>query len=203
MLIILTKAVLIVGVVPLIIAAYFASAEKLKSEKWYRRWVWNWPFLFLLVSLVVVSTLEVWSYERSTPSAETSRPLHFMPLEAYEKELDAVAQKPPDWAQRKQELVRKFQFAQYAYDQHDYSKSIDALSELEKGQDPLGPLFHMVSYVVANDIGCAYFKRQRNRGFLASQYLLLAKSRVASNSMEARALEENVSVLDELVNRLD
>jgi hypothetical protein len=126
-----------------------------------------------------------------------------MPLEAYEKELDSMPQKPTDWAQRKQELVRKFQFAQYAYDFHDYPKAIDALSELEKGQDALGPLFYMPSYVVANDLGCAYFKRQRNHGFQASRYIILAQSRVPPNSLEARALDENFTVLDELVNRLD
>jgi hypothetical protein len=202
-LIILIKGVLIVGVVPVIIAVYLGSAERLKNEKWPRRWIWNWSFLILLVAMASVSTLEVWSYERSTPSAEAGRPLRFMPLEAYEKELDTVGQKPMDWVQRKQELVRKFQFAQYAYDQHDYPRAIDALSDLEKGRDALGPLFQMQSYVVANDLACAYFKRERNRGFQASRYILLAQSRVPQNSMEARTLEDNVSALDELVNRLD
>jgi hypothetical protein len=201
--IILIKAVLIVGVVPVIVAAYLASAERLKNEKWGRRWIWHWSFLILLVAMASVSALEVWSYERSTPSVETGRPLRFMPLEAYEKELDGVQQKSTDWEQRKQELVRKFQFAQYAYDQRDYPRAIDALSDLEKGQDALGPLFRIESYVIANDLGCAYFKRQRNHNFLASRYISLAQSRVPQNSVEARTLEENFSALDELVNRLD
>jgi hypothetical protein len=201
--IILIKAVLIVAVVPAILAVYLGSAERLKSENWFRRWIWNWAFSILLVAMAGVLALEVWSYERSTPSADASRPLRFMPLEAYEKEIDSIQQKPTDWTQRKQELVRKFQFAQYAYDQHDYAKTIDALSELEKGEDAMGPLFHIPSYVIANDLACAYFKKQRNRGFLASRYMLQAQSRVPPNSMEAHGLEENLSTLDDLVNRLD
>jgi len=129
--------------------------------------------------------------------------LRFLPLEAYEKELDSIQEKPPDWAAKKQELIRKFQFADYAYSRHDYQKSIDALAELEKGADPLGPLFSAPSYVVANNLACAYFKHQRNRGFFASRYLLLALSRVPPNSAEAQTLQENVASLDELVNRLD
>jgi hypothetical protein len=201
--VILIKVILIAAVVPILIAFYLGSAERLKTQVWHRRWIWNWAFFLLVVATGGLSTLEVWSYERSTPSAETGRPLHFMSIDAYQRELDTIQQKPSDWSQRQQELVRKFQFAQYAYEQRDYAKAIDALTELEKGGDALGSLFHWSSYVVANDLGCSYFKRQRNRGFLASKYLILAQSRVAPNSIEARTLEENLSSLDELVNRLD
>ena len=203
MVVVLLKVLLAVAIVPLLITLYLASAERLKTQEWYRRWIVNWAFLALVVAVAAASTLEVWSYRQSTPSGETERPLRFLPLEAYEKELDSIQQKPSDWAARKQELIRKFQFADYAYDRHDYQKSIDALSELEKGEDALGPLFHVPSYIVANDLACAYFRRQRNRGFFASRYLALAQSRVPPNSTEVHALEENLAALDELVNRLD
>ncbi|MGH9714224.1 MAG: hypothetical protein ACRD5M_13080 [Candidatus Acidiferrales bacterium] len=203
MIIVLIKAILIVAVVPALITVYLGTADKLKTEKWPRRWIWNFPFWILLVAIVGVSALEVWSYERSTPAAESNRPLHFLPLESYEKELDSFKQKSSDWEQRRQELVRKFEFAAYAYDRQDYAKSVNALSEIEKGEDTQGPLTQTSSYVVANDLACAYFKRQRNHGFSASRFLFLAQSRVPPNSKEARMMEENIAILDELVNRLD
>jgi hypothetical protein len=203
MAIILVKALLILAIIPIGVSVYLASLDRLKAETWIRRWIWNWAFLLLFLSIVGALVLEVWSYERSTASADAGRPLHFMPLEAYERELDSVQQKPQDWETGRQELVRKFEFAQYAYDQHDYPKAIDAFSELESGQDAMGPLFHVASYVVANDLGCAYFKKQRNRGFWASRYIVIAQSRVGPNSMEQHTLDDNLSILDELVNRLD
>ncbi len=201
--IVLIKAVLILVVVPLLITVYLAAVERLKSHGFLRRWILNFPLLGLLLTAGAAVGLEVWSYWQSTPSAETDRPLRFLPLETYEKELDNFQQKPQDWALRKQELVRKFEFAQYAYEQRDYRKSVGAFSELENGQDALGPLLHVNSYAVANDLACAHFRRQRNHGFLASRYLQLAQSRVPPNSKDAQDLGDNLAILDDLVNRLD
>jgi hypothetical protein len=201
--IVLLKAVLVLVAVPVLITIYLATAERLKEDKFWRRWIFNLPFLGLVLVSGGAVALEVWSYEQSTPSMETDRPLRFLPLETYEKELDNFQQKPQDWPIRKQELIRKFQFAEYAYSQRDYRKSVAAFSELENGQDALGPLFRIASFAVANDLACAYFRRQRDHGFFASRYLELAQSRAPLNSKDAQDITENIAILDDLVNRLD
>ena len=197
------RAALALVVIPILIALYLSRTDALKAQTWARRWIWNMPFWILFFVVAGALIVEIVTYRRSTPTAEGDKPLRFLPHEVYEKELDNVQPKPADWEQKKQDLVRKFQFAEYAFNTRDYSKSIDAFIDLENGRDNIGPLFKATSYSVANDLACAYFKKQRDKGFLASRYMTLAKDRVPANSEDTRSLEENLSTLDELVNRLD
>jgi hypothetical protein len=201
---IIIKAVLVVGLVPIVLSFWLKRADDMKPKPWAARWTYaNWAFWLLLIGIAVVASLEVWSYRESQPRTGEEVALTVLPLAAYEQEIDATTQRPADWPARRQELVRKFEFAEYAYAKHDYAKAAQALQELESGQDSLGSLLRVNSYVVGNNLGCIYFKLQRNRGFTAIQWFFTARARAATAMSHNQTVEQNIRVLDDLVNRLD
>jgi hypothetical protein len=209
--IVIAKALLVVVGLPVLIALWLKKADELKTSapggspprpaQW---WTYgNWAFWASVIAVVAAAGLEALTYRQDRPREADEAQLALLPLTAYEQEMELLEKKPPDWPVRKQELVRKFQFAEYAYSKHDYAKAVQTLRDLAAGQDSMGELLKMDSYVVNNNLGCALFRLQRNRGFLAAQALLAAKNRVPPGRPESRSIEDNLRTLDDLVNRLD
>jgi len=206
MVIVVIKAILLILVIPTLTTIYLKNAEDLKAanatalQKWVTK---NWPILPVLVLVGAATWMEAWTYRRTTPIETGEAALTLLPAVTYVQELDAVAAKPADWPTRRQELIRKFEFADYAYNKGDFAKTIEALTELDQGRDSQGSLFRASSCVVSNNLACAYFRRQRNRGFAAARFLLMARDRAAARPSDLQKIDANLDKLDKLVNRLD
>ena len=91
----------------------------------------------------------------------------------------------------------------YAWKKRDYSETILALTSLRNGQDSVGPLPKVKSVAVLNNLGCAYFKSQRNKKFLASQSFHDAKTLAASDAHLLAVVQANLDALDEMTNAQD
>lgn len=144
---------------------------------------------------------------RDNTDPDDNGELIYMDKQQYDRELDSLKILDSVWPGQKKELMRKFDFALYAIETGDFQKGLEALRELEIGQDTNGPLRVCNSYVVANNMGCLYFEIKRNRRFSASQSFLAAKSRAKSRITTSNAnwlqIETNLNTLDDLVNNRD
>jgi hypothetical protein len=67
--IVLLKAVLVLVAVPVLITIHLATAERLKDDKFWRRWIFNLPFLGLvLVSGGAVAIIGHWVGSTEEPA---------------------------------------------------------------------------------------------------------------------------------------
>src|SRR5205823_5687663 len=99
-----------------------------------------------------------------------------------------------------QQLMRKFDYACYAWKAGDFSEAGKALLSLESGQDQVGVLRKLPSFVVSNNLGCVAFRQHRNREFKAFIYFQTARERVREAEPFRTAVEANITALDQMVN---
>lgn len=197
----LLKLLLVLVLIPVATTLYIDKAKSVKPG--WQRWCFKNPWAYIIVVLVLLAiSLEV----RGGPPEKTAaqeKPLTFLAVSDYEKEIETINPKPTNWLQQKQQLLRLFEHAEYAYSVGGYDEAIDALLALEQGRDAVGSLLRVPSYVVSNDLGCAFFKKQRNRSFEASSRFATALSRLPSQSPHQRIVQDNLLNLDQMVNALD
>ena len=197
------KALLIVAVLPILIGYYVELGKRLTGNRFFRWTIKNWAFWVLSVLLIPTIFFEI-KFSESREIAE-EKPLAFFELSTYQSELDQYIppQPSPNWTTEKQQLVRIFEHAQYAWKSADYNEATDSLLALETGQDKIGSLQKVASFVISNDLGCVYFKQQRNKEFKAFIYFQTAKDRVGSKEPYKGLIEKNMRALDEMVNKID
>ena len=174
-----------------------------QSRTFIQRWFKN-PYLYLLLLAgLAVITIEIIEKQRSFPS--DSEVLEFIELSNYEKEVNGYITQNNITATpgQKLEIFRKFEFAEYAWEKKDQDESKKALEALEKGKDDQGPLLHMPSAVVSNNLGCVWFKIQRNKQFRSSNYFLKAKNMSPQGSTYFSIVVANTEKLDRMVNKVD
>src|SRR5256885_13033482 len=109
------KAVLALGIIPIAVAFYYDRGSKMTVVKWQRWTVKNFYFWVLIVLILAAAMVEVRTY-KPEPTA-SDKPLEFFTLPAYKNELDtlSLAQQGSNWDSEKQELMRKFESACYAW----------------------------------------------------------------------------------------
>lgn len=196
------KAVLALAVIPVLVALYYDHGKALAS-KWRGWTVKNRFFWILLGVLTLAAIFEIKAYRPET--AATDKPLEFFPLSAYKTELDAYspAQQGATWDTEKQQLMRKFEYAVYAWRARDFNEAAKALLALENGQDQVGILRKIPSFVVSNNLGCIVFGQHRNKEFKAYVHFQTAKDRVHTIEPFRATIEANITTLDQMVNSLD
>lgn len=168
-----------------------------------QRWTNNlYIYLFLLAGCAVIA-IEILDRQRSLPS--DSEVLEFIELSNYEKEVKGyITQKNLSATpSEKMEIFRKFEFAEYAWEKNDQDEARKALEALEKGKDNQGPLLHIPSTAVSNNLGCVWFKIQRNKQFKSSNYFLKAKKMSSQEGTYFSVVVANIEKLDKMVNKVD
>ncbi len=80
---------------------------------------------------------------------------------------------------------------------------IRQLIQIKAGKDDAGALQVIPSFVVENDLACAMFMVERNKGFKASKAMQDALDMCPNNDPKRKDVENNFHGLDEMVNRLD
>jgi hypothetical protein len=197
-LILALKAIVTLGAIP-ILAAPYIEYGKGPNGKPIRKWSYgNLYFWLILLAISIDVGLERYGSEHAIDDSHS--PLTFLDNHAYEEDLAALS--PPLNATEQQELRRHFEHAEYAWSRHDYDEAAKALLALAAGKDSFGSFRQLSSATVSNDLGCVFFKLQRNKEFKASQYLFEAKS-LSRGSQNADVIERNLQHLDTLVNTLD
>jgi hypothetical protein len=196
------KAILAIVIIPARIAPYYDRGKK-PNARWPDWTIKNLFFWLLLTAVTAAAVLEVRTYRPEL--ASTDKPLDFFPLSAYKAELDTYAapQQGQTWDAEKQQLMRKFDYACYAWKAGDPNEAAKALLALETGQDQVGTLRKIPSFAVSNNLGCITFRQHRNKDFKAFLYFQAAKERVKSAEPFRTTIESNLTVLDEMVNTLD
>lgn len=198
------KAVLVLAVIPGLLGTYIQKA-RISTAGRLNKWSYgNKYFWFLLIAVAAGVGGELYSFSTGQPRADTHDPLTFLSLRAYENELTAVssagmATTPPD----RNQLLRKFEHAEYAWHSGDYREAASSLMSLRSGKDDVGQLPKIPSAIISNNLGCIYFKLQRNQGFLSFTYLHEAQTLAGANHPNRSAIDENIQKLDRLVNSLD
>lgn len=198
------KTVLVLAVIPGLLATYIQKARD-STVGPLKKWSYgNKYFWFLLFAVGTGIGVELYSFSTGQPRADTQDPLTFLSLRAYENELTAVssagtATTLPD----RDQLLRKFEHAEYAWHSGDYREAASSLMSLRSGKDDVGQLPKIPSSIVSNNLGCIYFKLQRNKGFLSFTYLREAQTLAGANHPNRLTIDENIQKLDRLVNSLD
>lgn len=199
----IVKLILSVVGLPTALAFYFDKLKSLPSpKKWKDCTVKNVPFWLSLVSLALLIFIEVISYNKTNPIQKEEQ-LSFFSIDVYKEDL--VTQLKDSLAKEsiQNQLLSKFEHLQYAWSKEDYEEAIKTLTELYLGKDHIGGLPKINSFVIVNDLGIAYFKKQRNRDFRASSYLQEAINMVNNSSSYKEQLLNNLKNLDKMVNNLD
>lgn len=201
------KLLLVCVVFPVLVVFYIKKGEGKKpgASKFTKWTLKNLFFWFLLIAVAVGAFIGINTLNFSEQSTTTERPLVFLPLPIYEKELDNYNPQlsSSTWEWEKRELLRKFKHAQHAWNLKDYTEALNTLIELETGKDMVGNLRKVESYVVRSNLGCVYFKIQGNKEFKASFYLQAAKELVKPGNIHRKTIDENLKNLDSMVNTLD
>jgi hypothetical protein len=196
----IVKAVLALAVIPLAIAFYYDRGSKITGTK-FEKWIFKNFFFWVLIGLIAVAAVvEVKAYKPEPGVSD--KPLEFFTLPAYKTELDAYSanQQGSNWDSEKQQLMRKFESACYAWKAGDLNETGKALIAIETGQDQIGSLRKIPSFVVSNNLGCVAFKQQRNREFKAFMYFQTAKDRVQNAEPFRGTIDSNITILDQMVN---
>jgi hypothetical protein len=200
----ISKGVLAVAVIPVLVALYYGRATKKGNAAKRTDWSVNNSFFWiLLVAVGGAIYLEVGTY-RPEPIL-TDRPLEFFPLSAYKAELDSFSssQQSQSWQADKEQLLRKFDYACYAWKTGDFDEAAKALVALETGQDQVGNFRKISSFAVSNNLGCVAFRQHRNKEFKAFLYFETAKDRVQESEPFRTTIDANLTALDQMVNKLD
>lgn len=169
------------------------------NMKWYKN-----PYLYgLLLAAAAVIAIEIYDRQRSSPV--DSEELEFFSSSDYEKGINDYLSKQTitHTAPELREIIRKFEFAEYAWKKKDFEEARRALDSLSKGKDDQGPLLKIPSALVLNNLGCVWFKIQRNKQFKASKMLLSAMSLVSQGGSHIDVIESNINKLDTMTNRVD
>ena len=195
----------VIGVIPLCLALYVAKGRAASEDK-LKYWTYKNIFSYLLIfSLIVAISLELYRSGQAQELPPDDEPLKVFSVDDYKEELRAVP--PPvasaNWTAEKQYLILKFDHALYAWKRNDFDEAVRALSALYTGKDRSGPLPLVPSFVVNNNLACAYFKKQRNQDFKAYFHLQKALDLVGNQQPYATDIVVNISKLDRLVNSLD
>lgn len=210
--IIFISALLSVVVLPTVAALYFNKATNIqvadgattiqKIPKWSFANIYFWV---LIVGVCGFGYLQIELWDLTKPKRHEGPELEFLSMSTYEKEIDMYAKQTtsPNWESNRNQLLLKFELAEYAWSKKDYVAVIDTLRELDSGKDDHGVLYKIPSYVVSNNLGCAFYKEFRNENFDAIRHLFNAKNRVAPTSPHQPKIVENIKRLDKLVNTLD
>jgi heme/copper-type cytochrome/quinol oxidase subunit 2 len=202
---VILKAVLVIGVLPIVIWFYTEKGKNKQAANGVAK-AWFFKNFYFYIMLILVG-FAVFAEVRTNHTPENQhgqeRELEFFRMDAYRNELNQHI--PPatntDWSNQKQQLLRKFDYAQYLWDSKDYKRALEALSSLEAGQDQVGSLEKVPSFVIDNDLGCVYFKLQRNRSF--SAFTFFQNARNLADSEHRNSIEENLRKLDDMVNAID
>jgi hypothetical protein len=187
---------------PMLLGFYLASAKKTVGGPWARWAFKNVAFYLLLGCLGLGVFIEVrrWRYDPATHPED--KPLRFFPAKDYLREISAFPQaKLPD--NSRDALLRKFEHTQYAWEKKDYDEVIRQLTQIKAGKDDAGSLQVIPSFVVENDLACAIFMVERNKGFKACRAMQNALEMCPINDPGRKDVESNFHFLDQMVNRLD
>lgn len=194
---------LVVAVIPLLVVLYADRARKGGVG-----WGWTFKNLFfylLIIAIPLAVTLEVLTWRATFPPVPFEAELDFLDRVAYEKDVDLHVPEPqPDnWVSIRDQLLRKFNHAEHAWDTEDYKEATKTLLELEVGEDDVGGFHRFDSFVVVNNLSCVYFKKKRNEDFQASDYLLKALRLVGTMEPYSNIVKENIRKLNTAVNTRD
>ena len=193
----------IISILLLPVLAPLAMSWFEKNKGNDKGWYSNLYIYGLLLAAAAVIVIEL--YDRQINSPLDSEELEFFNSSDYEKDVNAYLSKQQNspTASELRELFRKFEFAEYAWEKNDIEEARKALASLSKGKDEQGPLLKIPSALVLNNLGCVWFKIQRNKQFKASNMLFAARNLASPNSNHLDVIESNINKLDTMTNRVD
>lgn len=198
------KFILGLVLIPTLVSFYYGKGTSTEG-KFHEKWITKNPFFWgLLITLVIGIGLEVTVFRYAKPAPVEEEPLKFFGLIVYQEELSQ--HDPPtseNWEIDQQQLLRKFEHAEYAWNSGDYEEAANALLALKTGRDEVGDLYRIPCFVVNNNLGCVYFELQRNKDFEAFIHFWTAKDFVGSREPYRTEIENNLRKLDNMVNSLD
>jgi len=188
--------------IPFLLWKYGVSASAIKGT-WWAKWAYRNGYSYGLLACVIGAILcEAIVYDADRPRHQDVE-LEFFLSSKYNSELDQCKISDSSWPQTKTVLLRHFEHAEYAWRTKDYKEVVDMLTVIKAGRDVYGTFQVVPSYVIANDLGCAIFKLQRNRAFAAGMFFQEARTLVPVGSPDANIIERNIQLLDQMVNTLD
>lgn len=205
--ILIIKIILTVILLPVFGALFIDKAKNLEATlpKWRKFSISNVHFWTSIVSLIALIFIEVYSYNRSKPVLVEEN-LEFLSIDTYKDELEKKVAKIdslPNKEESVKELLRKFQHAEYAWKTKDSDEVIKTLNELFTGKDMNGDFLKIQSFVVLNNLGVAFFHKQRNKEFRSSSFLQEALNAQEVNSLYKESILNNFRKLDSMSNNLD
>lgn len=188
---------------PFVLSIFYDTYKDRKANKKKFPILYNTFFYILIVTIAIGIVVEINS--SNNLEVVNEKKLYFMSLDVYKAEIDLILNSSPSQptSQTSNELIRKFQHAVYAWEQSDYKESKKALRSLIEGKDNFGILNVIPTYSVYNNLGCVYFKIQRNKDFKAYDYLKKSLSLSQNNPLHTDYINENIFNLNEMVNKLD
>lgn len=197
------KSLFVFLLIPVVLGVYLEKRRTLQGTALQKLLTKNPLGVLLLLFVGGGIFLEVWFFPRDQLGEQ--RPLVFLELEEYQKELDSYnkTHKSSNWTAEEPQLIRKFKHVLYAWSKADYQETINTLYQLHNAKDSYGRLLQIESYTVLNNLGVAYFKLQRNKEFKASGYLKQALVLAESKSVDTQLLVNNIKALDVMVNQID
>lgn len=205
--ILITRVLLTVILLPVFGALFLDKAKKLPAAvpKWRKFSISNIHFWTSIVSLFILICIEVHSYNKSKPVLVEEN-LEFLMINVYKEELGKKLNMLDNLENKEfalKELLRKFQHVEYAWKTKDSEEVIKTLNELYTGKDTNGDLLKIQSFVVLNNLGVAFFNKQRNKEFKASSFLNEALKAQEVNSPYKESVLNNFRKLDLMSNNLD
>lgn len=202
------KGVFALIVIPVLISLYLSKVSKLEGTK--QQVVKGYTVSSLYFWLLIVAVgggvySEIRTFQGTKPLPIAEKPLEFFLQRVFEKEINeyGASKDVPRWNEEKEPLLRKFDHAVYAWNTKDYDEARKALISLKIGRDQVGDLLRIPSFVVNNNLGCAFFKQQRNKQFKAYSHFAEAKKLVGQEKPYVNYIDENLNNLDKMVNNLD
>jgi hypothetical protein len=198
------KFALGIVLIPLFITLYINRATKLEGdfkEKWLTKNIFS---LIIIISFLSGVFLEIKSYKFTSQRNIEDEKLLYFDFGVYKEELDSHQPVSEiDWGNEKEQLLRIFEHAEYAWESGDYEEARDALQSLKRGKDEFGNMYRFQSFSVNNNLGCLYFEIKRNKDFDSIIHYLIAKEIVGSKEPYRSRIDENIKKLDRMVNTID
>ena len=204
-LIYIIEALLTLVLIPVFGTLYISKVQGLTTGKWWVKYSYgNTYFWVILVLIGGVIFIRFISISPEPPSKQLT--MEFLNGDLYHTELSAKLEQLSDTLyvnNSLKDLSSKFEHAQYAWSKKDYNEVIITLENMNSGYDRHGSLPKIESFVILNNLGVAYFMRQRNKDFHASLYLGRALLEVSNNRAYEERIRKNYENLNEMVNTLD
>lgn len=184
--------------IPLLRQGYLARARATKCNRLLAFTIKN-IYFWVLVSAFCFLLTTRYVFKYNTPYEIE---LTFLEKQDFQNELDAyeVTEDTTDFNTRKGLLLWKFRYANSLWTSEDYYGAFRVLLEIVEGHDPHSTVPPVESFVVYNDLGCAQFKKGKNKALEAYDYFIKARDLAKGTEGYVSIINDNIEKLDAMLN---